>query len=93
MEANESWALQKLAQTMDIELPAGEDARLRLQQHINELIQHDFNKLLTILYRIDVDEDKLKSALRQQPARDAAEIIAELMIERQAGKRREEREA
>ena len=93
MEANESWALQKLAQTMDIELPAGEDARLRLQQHINELIQHDFNKLLTILYRIDVDEDKLKSALRQQPARDAAEIIAELMIKRQAGKRREEREA
>jgi hypothetical protein len=89
MEANESWALQKLAETLDIELPANENARLRLQQHINELIQHDFNKLLTILYRIDVDEDKLKSALRQQPDRDAAEIIAELMIARQAGKRRE----
>lgn len=89
METNESWALQKLAQTMEIELPASEDARLLLQQHINNLIQHDFNKLLAILYRIDVDEDKLKCALRQQPGRDAAEIIAELMIERQAGKRRE----
>lgn len=89
MDKSEEWALQKLAQTMDLDLPTGAEARLRLQQHINELIQNDFNRLLTILYRIDVDEDKLKAALRGQPNRDAAEIICEMMIERQAGKRGE----
>jgi hypothetical protein len=89
MDKSEEWALQKLAQTMDLDLPTGSEARLRLQQHINELIQNDFNRLLTILYRIDVDEDKLKAALRGQPNRDAAEIICEMMIERQAGKRGE----
>lgn len=88
METNEAWALEKLAQTLEIELPDGNEARLRLQQHINELIQHDFNRLLSILYRIDVDEEKMKRALKEQPNRDAAEIICELMIERQAAKRR-----
>ncbi len=82
-------ALEQTVRLFGMELQAGDDARKKLVAAINELIQHDFNKLLTILYRIDVDEDKLKSALRQQPARDAAEIIAELMIARQAGKKRE----
>lgn len=91
MENNEAWALEKLAQTMEIELPAGNDARLRLQQHINELIQRDFNRLLSILYRVDVDEEKMKRALKEQPHRDAAEIICELLIERQARKVKGER--
>lgn len=82
-------ALEQTVRLFGMELQAGDNARQKLVAAINELIQHDFNKLLTILYRIDVDEDKLKSALRQQPARDAAEIIAELMIARQAGKNRE----
>jgi hypothetical protein len=82
-------ALEQTIRLFGMELQAGDDARQKLVAAINELIQHDFNRLLHILYRIDVDEDKLKSALRQQPDRDAAEIIAELMIERQAGKRRE----
>ena len=49
---------------------------------INYLINHDFDQLIQLLYRIDVDETKLKTALRNTQ-RDAAEVIAEMIIERE----------
>ena len=58
----------------------------KLKQHINHLIQHDFEKLVTLLYRIDVSEKKLKELLQQNVNKDAAEIIAKLIIERQLEK-------
>ena len=53
---------------------------------INELIQTDFNALVNILYRMDVSESKLKALLKDHPGDDAAIIIADLIIERQAQK-------
>lgn len=58
----------------------------KLSYHINELIQHDFQKLVTILYRIDVSEAKLKYLLKENSGEDAGKIIAELIIERQLQK-------
>lgn len=60
-----------------------EDLRERLIFFINDLIQSDFQKLVAILYKVDVDESKLKNILRAEPGRDAAEVIATLIIERE----------
>jgi hypothetical protein len=51
---------------------------------INECIQHDFNKLVQLLYRIDVSEEKLKYILQLNPNEDAAKLIAAVIIERLA---------
>jgi len=53
-----------------------------LTEKINHLIQNDFTKLINILYRIDVDETKLKETLKTQPHENAGDIISELIIER-----------
>jgi hypothetical protein len=57
-----------------------------LSAYINTLIKDDFDKLITYLYRIDVNEQKLKSLLQQNPDEDAGNIIATLIIERQQQK-------
>jgi len=57
-----------------------------LAEKINELITNDFQKLVLILYRMDVSEIKLKQLLIENPGTNAALIIADLMIERQAEK-------
>lgn len=57
-----------------------------LSNRINDLINHDFQKLVSILYRMDVHESKLKQLLKENPGTDAGLIIAELMIERQEQK-------
>ena len=51
---------------------------------INDCIQHDFNKLVQLLYRIDVSEEKLKYILQLNPNEDAAKLIAVVIIERLA---------
>jgi len=57
-----------------------------LSGHIHHLINNNFNKLIGILYRIDVSETKLRRLLEDNPAEDAGMIIAELIIERQIQK-------
>jgi hypothetical protein len=51
---------------------------------INDCIQHDFNKLVQLLYRIDVSEEKLKYILQLNPNEDAAKLIAAVILERLA---------
>jgi len=55
-------------------------------EKINDLINNDFQKLVLILYRMDVSEIKLKQLLKENPGTDAGPIIANLMIERQEQK-------
>jgi hypothetical protein len=57
-----------------------------LSAYINNLIKIDFDKLITYLYRIDVNEQKLKALLQLNPDEDAGNIIAALIIERQQQK-------
>ncbi len=59
--------------------------RALLIRRIEELIQQDFEKLKWILYRIDVSEKKLTEALKDSEA-DAAEVIADHIIQRQIEK-------
>ena len=57
-----------------------------LADKINELINNDFQKLVSILYQIDISEAKLKHLLKENPNINAGIIIADLMIERQLQK-------
>ena len=54
--------------------------------YANQLIQKDFQKLVTLLYRINVSETKLKYLLQLQRDENAGNIIAKLIIERQIEK-------
>ena len=57
-----------------------------LALRFNELINTDFNRLIQLLYSIDVDEIKLKRLLDLNKTKDAGEMMAELVIERQLQK-------
>ena len=81
--------IPSLSQTLDINLPDDISFELlneKLLQHINNLILHDFQKLVSLLYRIDINEEKLKYLLKENADKDAASIIADLIIERQMQK-------
>lgn len=54
--------------------------------YINHLLLHDFNKLVQILYRVDVNEQKLKELIKLNQSTDTAIIITELLIQRQEEK-------
>ena len=61
-------------------------ARLLLATKINELVLKDFDRLLGILYRIDVSEKRITDLLKAFPKQDAGLLIADLMIEREVEK-------
>ena len=57
----------------------------KLAACINDLINHDFEKLIHVLYRLDVSQKKLKSTLVSSSS-NAGMLIAEMIIERQVQK-------
>ena len=63
-----------------------EELQRMLAAHINHLIKTNFEKLVSILYRIDVSEQKLKHMLLEGGNNDAGKIIADAIIERQLQK-------
>ena len=65
-----------------------EEGRQKLVQAVNHLLVNDFNKLVWVLYRVDVSEPKLKRLLQEHPKTDAAQLITDLLIERQQEKAR-----
>ena len=62
-----------------------EEVRQQLILAIQYLIENDFDKLVQILYRVDVDEENLKRMLREDTT-DAPMLIADLIIHRQLEK-------
>jgi len=87
--------LPVLKQSLEIDLPENISFELlkeRLSSHINFLIQSDFQKLASILYRVDVSESKLKNLLKENKGFDAANIITDLIIERELQKIRSRQE-
>ncbi len=75
--------------SLGIELPEGlpiNKLREIIANYINPLISHNFNKLISILYRLDINEKKLRQLLNDNHDEDAGTIIADLIIERQMQK-------
>ena len=72
--------------TNDINQENNDSIKGRLIILINELINKDFPSLVQLLYRIDVDENKLKENLKQHEDFDSASVIADMIIKRQLQK-------
>ena len=56
------------------------DKRDQLASYVNFLLLNDFNGLIYLLYRVDVDEKKLRSILNEQKDQHASLIIADLIL-------------
>ena len=63
-----------------------DDLKNVLTERFNDLINTDFNHLVQLLYRIDINEEKLKQVLKQIEGQDTAALLADLTIERQLQK-------
>jgi hypothetical protein len=57
-----------------------------LAAQIRSWIHHDFERLVRFLYRLDVQEDKLRRILKNHPDEDAGRLIAKLIVDRQLQK-------
>ncbi|WP_462221025.1 hypothetical protein [Ferruginibacter sp.] len=86
---NNTELIQYINKDMALELPekiSFTELEEKLSAAINELIQDNFEKLVSLLYRIDVSEKKLKNLLQDHASENAGKIIAQLIIERQLEK-------
>ncbi|MEQ8904757.1 hypothetical protein [Ekhidna sp.] len=57
-----------------------------LTQQVNYLLDHDLNKLLNALYRIDIPENQVKNLLQQSQQGTIARNMAKAIIERERQK-------
>lgn len=53
-----------------------------LAERIDAMIYDDFNRLISLLYRVDVSETSLRQLLEQNPKADGGRLIARVIIER-----------
>jgi len=79
-------ARETLGKELSIQSCSGEQWMEMLALRINELIANDFSRLIEILYRMDVDESKIRKVLKEHPLEDPGRIIGELIVERQVEK-------
>ncbi len=78
-----------LNNSLSLQLPnkiSYEEIHSQLSIQINQLIKNNFEALVALLYKIDVNEEKLKHFLIDNPNEDAGNVIASLIIERQQQK-------
>lgn len=76
-----------LARNFDLE--TSNDFKLfreELVRRLSYLIKNDFEKLLWILYRIDVDEKQVATILSDKENHNHSENLADLIIQRQIQK-------
>jgi hypothetical protein len=63
------------------------ERRKLLEEYLNHLLLNDFNSLINLLYRADVNEMQLKQLLSQNKDVDASVLIADLLIKRMEEKK------
>ena len=81
--------LSAIRASLDIVLQEGlslDELKKIIACYVNPLIKNNFNKLISILYRMDINEAKLRQLLHDNPSEDDGMIIAGLIIERQIQK-------
>ena len=57
-----------------------------LSKRIEEMIDHEFDRFVNLLYRMDVNEAKVKEALAEKPFSKGVEKVADMIIQRQLQK-------
>lgn len=60
----------------------------QLEAFVRDLVDNDFSRLVQILYRFDVSEEKIRQALAAGAPADAGTLIAGLLLERIAQSRK-----
>jgi hypothetical protein len=86
---NDAALIQSINQQLALQLPetiTAEQLHEALAEYINSLINKNFETLVSLLYRIDVSEVKIKILLHNNTDKNTGEIIAALIIERQQQK-------
>ena len=79
--------LQKLFNRDDLQQTESlNELQHKVAQAVLHLLQTDLNRLLNILYRIDVDERHVKQAMLLPSEPEVAEHIAQLIIKRELQK-------
>lgn len=83
---SENTIMDMVLSETDINTLKSDNLFASLAVYINSLIADHFDELITLLYRLDVNEKKLKDLLQQHAGENTADIIAGLIIERQEQK-------
>lgn len=76
----------QLAQANEQQLKNDKIFFKQLSTYLNDLIQSDFEQLIALLYRIDVNEKKLRNILATPGTQLSSDVIAQLIIDRQLEK-------
>ncbi len=88
MDEIEQASLQIVATQLEIENEilkhsSDEEKFEALAKYVEYLIDYDFSKLINILYRMDVSEEKIKEGLKwNKDGLSSGYVMAKLMIER-----------
>ena len=78
--------IQNFLQKTDAAIVPQSPQYIQLRNAIEYLIETDFHALIQLLYRIDVNEAQLKKALNENLPEQAADVITQFIIRRQAEK-------
>lgn len=84
-----SGLIESLQKSLQLQLSPAcnlEELKKIIAERVEYLTNNDFSKLINLLYSIDINETRLKKLLTEAGGKDAAEIIAALIIERQIQK-------
>lgn len=82
-----STAVATVGNLLDVRFSNASEAVDQLSMYLNDLIQNDFNAVVTILYRMDVSEQKVREKLANpKPGENADAMLAILLIERELEK-------
>ena len=77
---------ENVLEIYDRQILLHDDFQKALAVYLNHLVLNDFVKLIQILYRVDVDEAKLKHILKENKEQEAGALMARLVIDRQIEK-------
>jgi hypothetical protein len=83
---NEVYKIVSRSFSLPTEYSSLEDFKKVLSEAICDLLNTDYQKLINILYRIDVDEKKFQKALLEGSSSLISEKISQLIIERELAK-------
>jgi hypothetical protein len=65
------------------DVPTMDALEALLAERVNIMINRDFSALVQLLYRIDINESRLRLLLQENQGSDAGLLIARLILERQ----------
>ena len=81
-----NWFNLKIKFSNNPELSAYQELYQEILPLIDEMLNDDYIKLMSMLYRIDIDEDFLNRKLKETPNADTDEVITDLIIKRELQK-------